>query len=249
MQQPGAVDRRQGAAQVDPDHRDLALAQDAAAGEVLLERATAQQVGPQSQAAVVLVGAMDDQHVRVPHARQPPCLLEQASAHRRIDGLGEQLERHLALQHRVVGPIDLAERSPSDALDEPQRAPGACRGGIGPGGGRQRAAHGLDQPEPVQHLRQLGTRAALEVPVDRAAIGDRLREAHQDALHLVAQCAPRSSSMAAASRTIARAISMRAALGDWRPRLRATSSYEKPSSTLSTIASRCGGASFASAAS
>ena len=84
---PGAVHRRQRRAEVQADERRFARAERSARLDGLLERLAAHELHPQADAAVVLLGAVDLDDVRVAHARQAARFLQQPSVGFRHDRL------------------------------------------------------------------------------------------------------------------------------------------------------------------
>ena len=90
----------------------------------LLERLAAHELHPQSDAIIVLLGAVDLHDVRVAHARKPPRLLEDPRVRLApIALVVEQLERDVAVERRVPRAKDLAGRAVPDAIEEREPAP------------------------------------------------------------------------------------------------------------------------------
>src|SRR5262249_11140655 len=109
-------------AQLGADQRPLARAERTLVAQPLLERAAVHELHPQAAAAVVLIGAVDRDHVGMTHAREPPRLVEPAL--RALERTGAaQLERDLALQARIARHEHLAEAAAADAVAHLERAP------------------------------------------------------------------------------------------------------------------------------
>ena len=74
------MDGRERRAQIQADEGRFARAKRAARLDGLLERLAAHELHPQADAAVVLLGAVHLDDVRMTHAREPPRLFEQPRA-------------------------------------------------------------------------------------------------------------------------------------------------------------------------
>ena len=118
--------RRDRAAEVGADGRGLARAPALALRDQLLERAAAHQLHPQADPAVDHLGAVerDDTGWRTRASARPSSMIERARARRpRSASAAQQLERDLAVEPRVPGAVDLAERAAADALEHGEVAP------------------------------------------------------------------------------------------------------------------------------
>ena len=125
MHQTGNVHGRQSAAQLVPNQRRFAATERPMADEHLLERQAAHELHPQSNPAFVCSGAVHGHDVRVAHASQGLSFVQQPCGQLRV-GRGaapQQLDRDRAIELWVVGPIDRAERSLPDFLEQHQSAP------------------------------------------------------------------------------------------------------------------------------
>ena len=78
VQQPGAVDRRERGADIQSDECRLARTERSAIGDELLERLASDELGPETDATVVLLGAVDLHDVLVAETGQTPGLFHQA---------------------------------------------------------------------------------------------------------------------------------------------------------------------------
>ena len=124
MNQSGAVDRTDRAAQLLSDHRRFGRTERALRRQHLLQRAPLQQLHPQSHALVVHVRAVDEDDVRMADAGKALRLAEEARRRARPrDRRLEQLQRHVAIQPRVVRAIDRAEGALADFFADDQMAP------------------------------------------------------------------------------------------------------------------------------
>ena len=147
VDEPGGVDRARRPADVHPDQSGLPRAKGALPGHQFLERRSLHEVGPEPDPSVVLVHAEDRDDVRVSDPGQRPRLGEQRA---RVvlavqAARQEQLQRDVALERRVEGAVDLAERPASHALHALERPPVLQRQGHGDFG-RRRLELGFSNP-------------------------------------------------------------------------------------------------------
>ncbi len=113
-----------GGAEIEADEGSFARAKRAARLHGLLERLAAHELHPQSDAPIMLFGAVDLHHVRVTHARQAPRLLQEPRV--RVDVIAivvQQLERDFTVELRVPRAIDVARCPVADAIEDGEPAP------------------------------------------------------------------------------------------------------------------------------
>ena len=128
MDEAGGMHGRKRRAQILTDDDRFARTERAAGVDDVLERFAFDVLHPEPDAAVVLLGAVDLNDVRMPDAREPARLVQHAFVRRRI-GLSrepdimEQLERDLTMQLRVPGTEHLARRAVPDPVEHHQLAP------------------------------------------------------------------------------------------------------------------------------
>ena len=86
------------------------------------------ELHPEADPVVVLLGAMDDDDVGMTETGEEPRFLEDARglARRRLT-LVQELERDLAMKARVEGPVDFTEAAFAHLLEQGERAPLADR--------------------------------------------------------------------------------------------------------------------------
>jgi hypothetical protein len=166
MQETVTVHRRHGPAQIQADLAHF----------LGREASVAHQLHPQSGTPVFHRRAVHADDVRVPHPRQAPRFGKEFVAER-VGIQAPQLERHLHVQHRIVGAPDLALGTLAQPLEDPQRTKGepartGCRGLSGQ----------LHVPEPLRDLLQFAQaqrgriagqgRIHLTRPVHRLIVGN-----------------------------------------------------------------------------
>ena len=125
-------------ADVDPDERGFPRAQGTLTAQELQERLALDEVAPEPDPPIVLVHAVDRHDVGVSDARHRPRFGEHASLGLPGEPAGEEeLEGDVALERRVEGTVDLAERASSHspqvlewppAIQVPRRGTGGGRG-------------------------------------------------------------------------------------------------------------------------
>jgi hypothetical protein len=86
----------------------------------LVERAAADVLGHQVGMAIDLGHPVDRDDVGVLEPRDRPRLLERARPRRRIAGGAHELHRDRAIEHRVVGEVDLPHRTEPERRDDPE---------------------------------------------------------------------------------------------------------------------------------
>ncbi len=124
VDETGLVDGREGAAQLLADERRLARAERALGPQELLQRAAADVLHPEPDAPVALLGAEHRHHVAMADARQdPPLVQDLAGQLRGGTSRPQQLERHVAVEPRVLRAVDEPERALADLLEQRQVAP------------------------------------------------------------------------------------------------------------------------------
>ena len=120
MNEARFMNRRDGAAQVDPDERCLARPEHSACRQHSGEREPVDELHPQPDNAVVLIHSINRDDVRVPHARKQTRFPDDF---RRAAGVAEKLHGDIALQHGIPCEIDGGKVAAADLVSELQRAP------------------------------------------------------------------------------------------------------------------------------
>ena len=125
MHQTGVVHGGQGATELVPDERGLAGAERAVADEHLLERQAAHELHPETDPTVVCAGSVNRDDIRVTHASQRLSFVQQPGGELLVGrgGAPQELDGDGAIELRVVGAIDRAERALPDFLDQDEFAP------------------------------------------------------------------------------------------------------------------------------
>ena len=196
VQQPGAVNRRERGADVQSDECRLAGTELAAIGDELLERLASNELGPETDATVVLLGAVDLHDVLVAEPGQTSGLLHHPSLRVTCVGPGlvdmKQLQRDVAVELGVPRAKDVARGALADELEEDETAPSpALRSGRDSGRGlvvgrRNAAVEGsdaLDEAEMSNDAALAGRSAGLNrLPIDRVAVRHRCSEIRERAI-------------------------------------------------------------------
>ena len=112
-------------ADVDADECRFARAHGALRGQDVRERLALDEVAPEAGSPLVLVDSVDRHDVRVPHPRHRPRFLEQCARLRVAieSAVQQQLQGDVALERRVEGAVDLAERAAPHAQQVLERPP------------------------------------------------------------------------------------------------------------------------------
>ena len=186
MDQTAAVNGRERAAQLDADDRGFLGPERPPRAQLLLERVPLEQLHPQPHAAVVFRHSVHGDDVGMPKARRQRI---------RVGILRpQQLQRDVALELRIPRAVHVPERAAPEQLTKRERSPVADR----------RRSHGIPARLSRRRGRLPGRQAAMQlgesgddaklpqdaavlraglrfdgVPVDRAAVGNRLRESKQ----------------------------------------------------------------------
>src|SRR5215831_1640235 len=103
------MDGRERPAELDAHPGDLAGIELFSFGEDLLQVAAVDELHPEPDPAVDLVGVIDGDDVRMPDAREQARFLQDPIALELRSFAVEELDRDLAVELRIPGPIDLAE--------------------------------------------------------------------------------------------------------------------------------------------
>ena len=93
--------------------------------EDLLEGVAANELHPQADLISNLLGAVDGDDVRMPHAGEQSAFVDDRGS-RAIAGGGicrQELQRDFAIEPRIPGAVNLSERAPADLLEEPKMTP------------------------------------------------------------------------------------------------------------------------------
>ncbi len=107
----------------DADPRHVAGVEFPPLAERLLEVAATDEFHPEADPAVDLVGVVDDGDVRMAHAREQAGFLENRLALGLRSARVQELDGDLAVELRIPGAENLAERSLPDALEDLQPSP------------------------------------------------------------------------------------------------------------------------------
>ena len=140
MQQAGAVHRRHRATELETDADSFGGADHLSLVEDLLEGLAANELHPQADLIGNLLGAVDGDHVRMPHAGEQSAFVDDRGR-RAIAGGGtggQELQRDFAIEPRIPGAVHLSERAPADLLEEPKMTP--CAGASQPSAARRDGA-------------------------------------------------------------------------------------------------------------
>ena len=91
----------------------------------MLEGLAANELHPQADLISNLLGAVDGDHVRMPHAREQSAFVDDRRRRPIAGGrtCGQELQRDFAIEPRIPGAVNLSERAPADPLDEPKMTP------------------------------------------------------------------------------------------------------------------------------
>ena len=129
VQQAGGVDGGERGADVLPDHRPFARAERAARSSRSDRAIPLDQLHPEPDAIVVLLGAEHLHDVRVADAREPAGLLQDpiVSHPRGLAFFVEQFERDVPVEIGVERAIHLARHALTDPLEHDEAAPAAGR--------------------------------------------------------------------------------------------------------------------------
>ena len=131
VQQPGAVYRRERGADIQSDECCLAGTELAAIRDELLERLAPNELGPETDATVVLLGAIDLDDVLMAEPGQTPGLLHhhEPAPRPRRPGLVDmkQLQRDVAVELGVPRAKDVAGAALADELEEDETPPSPAR--------------------------------------------------------------------------------------------------------------------------
>ena len=196
MDQTAAVNGRERAAQLDADDRGFLGPERPPRAQLLLERVPLEQLHPQPHAAVVFRHPVHGDDVGMPKAREQSALGRDPRRQRIRVGIlrPQQLQRDVALELRIPRAVHVPERAAPEQLPKRERSPVADR----------RRSHGIPARLSRRRGRLPGRQAAMQlgesgddaklpqdaavlraglrfdgVPVDRAAVGNRLRESKQ----------------------------------------------------------------------
>ena len=125
MDDPDRMDRGERLAELEPHAPHLARRQRSVAQQEVLERRPREALGPYPEIPVALVGAMDDENVRMAHDQEAPDLVEKA---RLLDVIARgvhraQPQRDLAAEHGVVREVDVAEMVLAESGENRERPP------------------------------------------------------------------------------------------------------------------------------
>ena len=171
MHQARGMDRRNRGTQVHAEPRDFGRRERAAAVERLLERAALDELHPQTDAPVDGLCAVDGDDIWMADAREQPPFLDDGGTRAVIveDVRAQQLQSDLAIQARIPGAMNVAERAVSDALEDLQMTPT-------PRFRRRRHTRAPHLPQRRECLELLDERFVRQVlridaaPVDRRAV-------------------------------------------------------------------------------
>ena len=120
VDEPASMRRVQGVGDLARDRDRARRLQRALAPEERLEVRALDEAHRDEQAIVGLAGLVDRHHVRMVERRRDPRLAQEALAKARVlrVALGEELERHAALEPRIEGAVDLPRPpAPDELLD------------------------------------------------------------------------------------------------------------------------------------
>ena len=93
--------------------------------EDLFEGVAANELHPQADLISNLLGAVDGDHVRMPHAGEQSAFVDDCGR-RAIAGGGtswQELQRDFAIEPRIPGAVKFSERALADLLEEPKMTP------------------------------------------------------------------------------------------------------------------------------
>ena len=189
MHEPGCVNRREGAAQVEPDERRFARRKRPVLLEDVLEREPADELHPQADTTLDRLRPVDGDDVGMRDAREQPPFGEELRRHRFGAGaLAQELQSDIAVERRVAREVDVAERSAAHATDHDELCPPRprlqrSRGTLRlrrSGADAMKARDGVNQLELFEQLEVVaGVGGARERPVDVAAAGHRVGDVEQ----------------------------------------------------------------------
>ena len=117
--------RRHRATELETDADSFGGAEHLPLVEDLLERVAANELHPQADLISNLLGTVDGDHVRMPHAGEQSAFVDDGGR-RAIAGqgtCGQELQRDFAIKPRIPGAVNLSERAPADPLEEPKVTP------------------------------------------------------------------------------------------------------------------------------
>ena len=189
VQEACSVDGGERGTDVQADEGGLARTERPAGLYELLERFAANELGPEPDAAVVLLGAVDLHDVLVAETGEAPRLVHQPRGRvAAILGM-EQLQRDVAVELGVPGAEHIARRALADELEKDQAAPspavrrrsGDCRCvDLGRGNAAMQGGDAVDETEMTKEPPIAGRSTGFSrLPVDRAAVryrGSEIRE-------------------------------------------------------------------------
>ena len=124
MQQAGSVHGRHRATDLET-HVDGLGRVDHLLFDDMLESAAANELHPEADLISNLLGAVDRDHVRMPHPGQQAAFVDDGG-HRAIARRGtggQELQRDLAIEPRIPRPVNVSERATADPLDKPEVTP------------------------------------------------------------------------------------------------------------------------------
>ena len=184
VHEPRGVDGGKRLTQFLADERGFRDGEPLARLQRVLERASGNELHPESDTTLVDIGAMDRDDVGMADPGQRARFVEDTEKRGLLAGHGfEQLEGDLAIEPRIAGAIDLAVRTLTDLLDQQEVAPSLaalrCPGKIRDDGrwfvhlaavhfGKPRDQAELLQKAPLAFVER---RRVYAVPVDRRPIG------------------------------------------------------------------------------
>ena len=170
--------RGQRARQIDPDACRLARAHGPLDRQLLLERASLDELHPDPDLVAVDVGAVDRDHTLVRDLRQPPRLPQHPCPVERLRDRrpANQLERDIALQVCVPRTVDDTEGAAADLFLQLEMLPAAPHGARSDGAGHVRQDAQLADDFPLVVIVGALLRT---VPVHIGAVGDGGREVDQ----------------------------------------------------------------------
>ena len=116
---------RNGVSTVDADLNGFRPTEHFASVDDLFERAAPDEFHPEADACADLLGAVDRDDVRMTDAGEQSAFVDDGRRERIAHGgiRIDQLERHLAIEARVPGAVDLAEDATADSLERAQVSP------------------------------------------------------------------------------------------------------------------------------
>jgi hypothetical protein len=196
VQQPGAVDRRERGADIQADECRLARTERAAIPHELLERLAPDEFCPETDAAVVLLDAVDLHDVLVAETGQTSGLFHQTRVRivAAVAGLVvmEQLQRDVAVELGVPRAEDVAGCAFAYELEEDETSPspsvrsGGCgdwRLDVGRGNAAVHGSDAVDEAKMSNDTKVAGRSAGLCcLPIDRAAIRYQCSEIRERAI-------------------------------------------------------------------